>query len=113
MCKHYGCEYYCPKSNTCDYMLITGERRGCPPTDDCNKYCTDPAEVKAVVAGYIPRIVDWEAIHNMERVYVADMETKELARQAKVSVTEALFWTRKVHPESNVFLKATRRPKGW
>ena len=103
MCKHYDCQYYSPETSSCDYMLITGVPRPCPPTDDCAEYCTDPKAVKHMRANYTPRVVNKEAIRRMEAVYKPGMETKELSKLAKVSPREALFWTRKVHPESHVF----------
>ena len=34
-----GCDYYggC-YTETCDFFLLTGERRGCPPGDKCERY---------------------------------------------------------------------------
>ena len=31
------CVYYCPRTSTCDYYIITGKRRGCS-VDDCDKF---------------------------------------------------------------------------
>lgn len=104
MCKHYDCQYYSPVTGTCDYMLIAGHPRGCPPTDDCDKHCTSRDEMVILRKRfYSPRVVDLEAVRRMEKYYTPDMETKDLAHLARVSVREALYWTRKVHPESAIF----------
>lgn len=112
MCKHYDCQYYCPDTGTCDYMLISGKPRGCAPTNDCDKHCTNPDEMVILRKRfYKPRVVDHEGIRRMEKCYVKDMETKALAFFARVSVREALYWTRKVHPDS-IVLQPWRRMKG-
>ena len=37
-----SCAYYCTESHqiapSCDYILYTGHRRGCPAGNQCNKY---------------------------------------------------------------------------
>lgn len=34
-CRKTRCSFYCDSTYTCDYFLITGERRPCPPGDEC------------------------------------------------------------------------------
>lgn len=49
-CRRYDCLYRPQKSadNGCDYFLITGELRNCPPGKDCTCYKhATPAERKA------------------------------------------------------------------
>ena len=35
LCGHTDCRYYSPLTDSCDYLLIAYEPRGCPPTPDC------------------------------------------------------------------------------
>lgn len=37
-CGHTDCRYYTPCTDSCDYLLIEYERRGCPPESDCARY---------------------------------------------------------------------------
>lgn len=38
MCKRTSCAYFGTNTHTCDYILITGKRRGCPAGPLCEKY---------------------------------------------------------------------------
>lgn len=38
LCGHLDCCYCSPRTDSCDYLLIEEERRGCPPTPDCPRY---------------------------------------------------------------------------
>lgn len=38
MCTRTSCKFYGTNTNTCDYILITGQRRGCPGGRLCTKY---------------------------------------------------------------------------
>lgn len=38
MCTRTSCSFYGTNTNTCDYILITGQRRACPPGPLCTKY---------------------------------------------------------------------------
>ena len=103
MCKHYDCQYYSPNTESCDYILITGHSRGCLPTDDCDKHCTDPKKMEVLTVRRKRRHVDHAGIRRLEKEYRPELETKELAVVARVDRDEALLWRRKVHPESIVF----------
>ena len=37
-CGHTDCCYYMPRTDSCDYLLIKYEPRGCPPDPDCARY---------------------------------------------------------------------------
>lgn len=37
-CGHRDCRYYCPETDSCDYILLEYRRRGCPPTPDCARF---------------------------------------------------------------------------
>jgi len=114
MCKYFDCQYYAPKTVSCDFMLISGRPRGCPADDNCEHYCTDPEDMEILRPRfYRPRIVDRDAVRRMEKVYIKNMRTEDLARLANVSVKEALDWTKKVHPDSVVFEYSKARNYGW
>lgn len=38
MCNRKGCSFKGANTNTCDYILITGQRRGCPGGPLCIRY---------------------------------------------------------------------------
>lgn len=38
MCKRTSCAYFGTNTHTCDYILITGQRRGCPGGHLCKRY---------------------------------------------------------------------------
>lgn len=38
MCKRTSCAYFGTNTHTCDYILITGQRRGCPGGRLCKRY---------------------------------------------------------------------------
>ena len=38
MCKRTSCAYFGTNTHTCDYILITGQRRGCPGGRLCERY---------------------------------------------------------------------------
>ena len=37
-CGHLDCRYCTPHTDSCDYLLMEGRRRGCPATPDCARY---------------------------------------------------------------------------
>ena len=37
-CGHTDCCYYMPRTDSCDYLLIEYEPRGCPPDPGCARY---------------------------------------------------------------------------
>ena len=112
MCKHYDCYYYCPETETCDYYLITGKLRGCLPTDDCDRHCTNIEDVINLRKGYYtPRTIDFAAIRRMEKCYTPDMDTKTLSYRARVSRVEARRWIKKINPDSFIFMGGPVRRK--
>ena len=46
MKKCHSCFYYGRGSRTCDYILITGTRRGCPIDDKCSRYLKGDGSVR-------------------------------------------------------------------
>ena len=95
MCKHWECACYSPATESCDYILIFGKSRGCPPTDDWKEYRTSskgfPASKK--------RYVDLAAVARMEKAYDPNSITFKMAKKARVSINLYQSWVKKAHPE--------------
>ena len=99
MCKHWECACYAPETETCDYMIIFGESRGCPPTDDCPKFRTNFKDVKIHIPRNRKRTVDLDAVERMRKAYNKKLTTEKMAIAARVKPHVMLSWIRKVHPE--------------
>lgn len=109
MCHKFGCVFYSPTTMTCDYFIITGKTRGCPATDDCNKYSLVLGDERPLNKGFVPRRVTQEKLDYLERVY------QEYAKKAKtlnefceisgVGTQLGTGYVRKVHPESPLLAK--------
>ena len=75
-CGHGDCRYCTPRTDTCDYLLITCEPRGCPPTPDCPRYA--PAEpLRRADASDLPARI--QAYTDM------GWSTRRIARQLRLS----------------------------
>ena len=106
MCHKFGCVFYAPRTMSCDYMLITGKRRGCPATDDCEKYRLTLGDEKPIHRGFRPRNVKQETIDRLDEAYrkyagLCDTVT-DFANRARVPVHTAFHYIRKVHPDSHL-----------
>lgn len=110
MCKHYDCYCYCPETETCDFLLITGKRRPCPATDDCTCHCTNIQDfLNLRKSFYKPRDIDHAAIRRMEKAYTPDMDTRMLSAVAHVPRIEARQWIKKINPDSYIFGEGAAR----
>ena len=49
MKKCKDCFYYGVSTSTCDYILVTGKRRGCPIDENCTKYLKGDGTVRRQV----------------------------------------------------------------
>ena len=105
MCKHFECLYYSPRTETCDYILFTGHSRGCPPTDDCTKLCSDPKGMIRIHSRARVRTIHWDYLERLAASYRDDIDSKVLAMAAKVPYEEAYAWMCKVHPENPTLIK--------
>ena len=97
-CKHFDCLYFSPQTETCDYILITGESRKCR-SDKCDKYTIDPKEINAASKGYKPRTVDRAALARLDKAYSKDKTMEDMAKESGVNLDLVSMWARKVHPE--------------
>lgn len=98
-CKHFECVYYAPKTETCDYLIITGNRRGCS-VENCDKCTSDPSDVKPLLKDKRLRYIDLDAIHRLEKAYSPNKTVSQMAREARVTNNFVLLWGKQVHPEA-------------
>ena len=98
-CKHFECVFYAPKTETCDYLIITGHSRGCS-VEECDKLTSDASSVTPLVKDKRLRIIDLDAIHRLERVYTPNKSVSQMAREARVSKNFVFLWGKQVHPEA-------------
>lgn len=74
-CGRPDCCYCAPRTDTCDYLLIEGSRRGCPPTPDCPRYTP---------AGRL-RLAPSDALAARIQAYAdMGMNTRQIARRLRV-----------------------------
>lgn len=98
-CKNFDCLYYAPTTETCDYLLITGNRRQCD-SENCARYTTNPDKVKPLNKGYRLRRVRKEILDKLDAIYTPDITVAKLAEEVGVSKNYVALWGRKVHPEA-------------
>lgn len=74
-CGHTDCCYCASRTDTCDYLLIEGRPRGCPPTSDCPRYAP---------AGRL-RLKESNALAARIQAYAdMGMNTRQIARRLRV-----------------------------
>ncbi len=74
-CGHTDCCYCTPRTDSCDYLLIEGQPRGCPPTPDCPHYAP---------AGRL-RIRESDALAaRVQACLDMGMSTRQIARRLRV-----------------------------
>ena len=99
MCSHLECPFYCIASDTCDYFVVTGNRRP-TPSDVCEKYKTDfTGEDRPLSFRAVPGGINKDALLRMQKYYTPGMGAKALARLAHASDHYTQRWIRRAHPE--------------
>ena len=99
MCKRFECVYYSPRTETCDYLIITGHCRGCS-VENCDKCTSDASKVTPLVKGYRVRHIDLAAIARLEKAYSPTKTVSQMAKEARVSNNYVFLWGRATHPEA-------------
>ena len=100
MCRHPECPFFCPGSDSCDYILITGKSRRIP-SDKCEKYRTGfTGEDRPLYAGFQPMGLSKRVIVKLEKTYRPGIEAKELSVKVGCNERWARAWLFRVHPES-------------
>lgn len=73
-----GCLYFGHRTKTCDYMLLTGQRRGCP-TEACTRR-VEAEEAKCLVDCYLGKREMSERERAFLSLYEAGHTDAEIAR---------------------------------
>ena len=108
MCSHIECPFYCYASDSCDYFLITGNRRP-TPSKICQKYKTDfTGEDKPLSNRPIPSGINPEIIEKLKQKYVPGIDAKTLSIRADVDIHYSQRWLNRAHPEDSRFYR-----NGW
>lgn len=96
MCKRTSCAYYATNTHTCDYILITGKRRGCPGGPLCKKYKSLNARHRKVPQ--LPSTFKKERsglYTAFETMYEEGFSDKQIADALGVSRDTVSSWRRK------------------
>lgn len=96
MCKRTSCAYYAANTNTCDYILITGQRRGCPGGPLCKKY--KPLNARHRKVPQLPSTFkkDRSGLYTaFETMYAEGFSDKQIADALGVSRDTVSSWRRK------------------
>jgi len=98
-CKHYDCICYNPETESCDYIIIFGRRRGIPG-DECH-LCLHgfDEEHMPIIKGARPRLINQVVMKKMETVYSPDKQIRDMARESGFGKDKVIKWVKKVHPE--------------
>ena len=106
MCHKYGCVFYSTNTLSCDYFLITGKLRGCPATDDCEKYRLELGDERPLYSGFKPRRCTQDKLDMLEAAYQKYGDkvscVEEFSKKAKIGRSLARGYIRKVHPDSKL-----------
>ncbi len=90
------CYYYAKSTDSCDFYLITGVRRGCSP-EDCTRYLK--AARKNEIALNLARNAKSEKwkqrYHEMYLLYKAGKYDKEIAEEIGCSVNTVKVWRKR------------------
>ena len=94
-----ACLYYCSCDGhyilpTCDYFLKTGERRGCPAGDDCDKFLPSEECVRFTDAavGIVKLPIKKQFLLDL---YEQGLSDSEISRRAKCSRRTVAAWRKK------------------
>lgn len=88
-CGHTDCCYYTPRTDSCDYILIEFQPRGCPPSPDCPHYapagrlrCAPGNALAACIQAYTD--MGWSTRRIARRLHICEPALRRLrARGAK------------------------------
>lgn len=96
MCKRKSCAYFGTNTHTCDYILITGQRRGCPAGPLCNRY--KPLNARHRKVPQLPSTFkkDRSGLYTaFETMYEEGFSDKQIADALGVSRDTVSSWRRK------------------
>ena len=88
LCTHDDCAYHCCFTDTCDYYLLTGRRRGCPAAG-CVRYekrtADYPSETEPDSAAFDPL---------MQALYAAGLNDRQIAAELGLNRKAVRSWRR-------------------
>ena len=96
MCKRTSCAFYGTNTHTCDYILITGQRRGCPGGRLCERY--KPLNARKRKVPQLPSTFkkDRSGLYTaFETMYEEGFSDREIAEALGVSRDTVSSWRRK------------------
>lgn len=107
------CLYYCSCDGhyvypTCDYLLKTGRRRGCPAGDDCDKFLPSEECVKFtnVALGTVRLPIKKQFLLDL---YEQGLNDSEISKRAGCSRRTVAVWRNKCGLPSNAKIERTVR----
>lgn len=90
-----GCIYYGKSTDSCDYYLITGVRRGCSP-DNCTRYTKGAKTNTALQDFNLKRTAQWNVkFKHMRILYNNGKYDKEIAEKIDCSVNTVKLWRKR------------------
>lgn len=94
-CTHRDCFFHSRRTDTCDYYIETGERRGCP-AGCCDKYRPGSREGKAPgVPSAARESVGGSLFWAMWSLYLDGRSDSQIAGELNVSVNTVARWRRR------------------
>lgn len=96
MCKRTSCAYFGTNTHTCDFILITGQRRGCPAGPMCKRYKSVNARKRKVPQLPSTFKKDRSGLYTaFETMYAEGFSDREIAEALGVSRDTVSSWRRK------------------
>lgn len=90
-----GCIYYGKSTDSCDYYLITGVRRGCDP-NECTRYTKGQKTNTALQDFNLKRTAQWNVkFKHMRILYNNGKYDKEIAEMIGCSVNTVKLWRKR------------------
>jgi len=88
------CHYYCFHTQSCDYMLMTGERRGCPVVG-CTRFATSRS-ILSLTQHYAGKTGLSERDKMMLELYEQGMIDSQIAERVGLSRGSVQHWRAKM-----------------
>lgn len=95
-CNRNDCAYKGTNTDTCDYILVTGKRRGCPAGPMCKRYKSVNARKRKVPQLPSTFKKDRSGLYTaFETMYAEGFSDREIAEDLGVSRDTVSSWRRK------------------
>ena len=96
--KCLSCLYHGWDTQSCDYLLVTGERRGCPGGEDCARYLPRRNRKKQNADLFLrgpAQHRQFYLVAEIEERYEQGKSDRQIAEELKVSITTVSRYRRK------------------